>query len=96
MDCTRCDGDTRVIDTRPSMGTERRRRECKVCGHRFTTMEVVVSEPDKRAHQMSGKLQQQLGAVDNTLKRVVSRMRALEEELVAASNEHEQNGGLLG
>jgi transcriptional repressor NrdR len=37
-----CDaGDTRVVDSRPSDGGAaiRRRRECGVCGHRFTTYE---------------------------------------------------------
>ena len=33
--------DTRVIDSRPSEGKKRRRRECPKCGRRFTTYEVV-------------------------------------------------------
>ena len=33
--------DTKVIDSRPSEGKKRRRRECTSCGKRFTTYEVV-------------------------------------------------------
>lgn len=33
--------DTKVIDSRPSEGKKRRRRECTQCGKRFTTYEVV-------------------------------------------------------
>lgn len=33
--------DTKVIDSRPSEGKKRRRRECTQCGKRFTTYEIV-------------------------------------------------------
>ena len=33
--------DTKVIDSRPSEGKKRRRRECSQCGKRFTTYEIV-------------------------------------------------------
>ena len=35
--CPKCDGDTHVIDTRKT----RRRRECKSCGFRFFTEELI-------------------------------------------------------
>ena len=42
MRCPFCSHeDTRVIDSRPSEGKKRRRRECTSCGKRFTTYEVV-------------------------------------------------------
>jgi transcriptional repressor NrdR len=42
MRCPFCSyEDTRVIDSRPSEGKKRRRRECPSCGRRFTTYEVV-------------------------------------------------------
>ena len=42
MKCPFCSNeDTRVIDSRPSEGKKRRRRECPKCGRRFTTYEVV-------------------------------------------------------
>ena len=42
MRCPFCSHeDTRVIDSIPSEGKKRRRRECPKCGRRFTTYEVV-------------------------------------------------------
>jgi transcriptional regulator NrdR family protein len=40
MKCPECGAETAVIDSRPALGTVRRRRECTACGHRFTTREV--------------------------------------------------------
>lgn len=46
MRCTQCGGRTLVVDSRLPRGSSRvrRRRRCRVCGHRMTTYEVVVSE----------------------------------------------------
>lgn len=42
MKCPFCNyEDTKVIDSRPSEGKKRRRRECSNCGKRFTTYEVI-------------------------------------------------------
>ncbi len=42
MRCPFCNyEDTKVIDSRPSEGKKRRRRECSNCGKRFTTYETV-------------------------------------------------------
>lgn len=44
MKCPHCgDGDSRVIDTRTTGDGIRRRRECNVCGKRFTTYEQVAA-----------------------------------------------------
>lgn len=48
MRCPECDAtDNRVVDTRASRGGRavRRRRECTVCGARFTTYEYVEERP---------------------------------------------------
>lgn len=48
MRCPECDApDNRVVDTRTSRGGRavRRRRECNVCGSRFTTYEYVEERP---------------------------------------------------
>lgn len=48
MRCPECDAtDNRVVDTRTSRGGRavRRRRECAVCGTRFTTYEYVEERP---------------------------------------------------
>ncbi|MBQ8884081.1 MAG: transcriptional repressor NrdR [Oscillospiraceae bacterium] len=42
MRCPYCNyEDTKVVDSRPSEEKKRRRRECVMCGKRFTTYEVV-------------------------------------------------------
>lgn len=41
MKCPFCGTKTQIIDSRPSEGKKRRRRECPQCGKRFTTYEVV-------------------------------------------------------
>lgn len=38
MKCPSCSGVTRVLETRD----DRRRRACEECGHRFSTVEVLV------------------------------------------------------
>ncbi|MFQ5537037.1 MAG: transcriptional regulator NrdR [Gemmatimonadota bacterium] len=48
MRCPQCDAtENRVVDTRTSRGGRavRRRRECTVCGTRFTTYEYVEERP---------------------------------------------------
>ena len=48
MRCPECDAtENRVVDTRASRGGRavRRRRECAVCGARFTTYEYVEERP---------------------------------------------------
>lgn len=48
MRCPECDAtENRVVDTRASRGGRavRRRRECSVCGARFTTYEYVEERP---------------------------------------------------
>jgi transcriptional regulator NrdR family protein len=44
--CPLCGGKTRVIETRATLTSARRRRRCmtKGCGGKVTTVEVIVSE----------------------------------------------------
>lgn len=46
--CPRCEcPHLCVLEKRGSVGNRaRRRRECRNCGHRFTTFEAVADEPD--------------------------------------------------
>jgi len=58
MLCPSCNAtDTRVIDSRPAENgiSIRRRRECDVCGHRFTTYERL--EPQLMVRKRSGRLE---------------------------------------
>jgi len=43
MKCPKCEGETAVIDSRLRMRSNeiRRRRRCKECGHRFSTLETL-------------------------------------------------------
>lgn len=43
MNCPKCRSETRVVDSRMNEDSIRRRRECRECGHRFSTMEVDVN-----------------------------------------------------
>ena len=46
MKCPFCNAaDTKVIDSRPAESSIRRRRQCEVCGKRFTTYEKVETIP---------------------------------------------------
>ena len=60
MRCAYCkQGDTRVVDSRDSEGQDamRRRRECMVCGQRFTTYEKV-EEPAIRVAKRDGTVEE--------------------------------------
>jgi transcriptional regulator NrdR family protein len=39
--CLKCDSETAVVNSRDTVGGRRRRRVCKLCGYRFTTVEVA-------------------------------------------------------
>jgi transcriptional regulator NrdR family protein len=41
MLCPKCGGKTATVNSRDIVGGRRRRRECKTCGYRFTTIEVA-------------------------------------------------------
>lgn len=42
MLCSMCDAETKVIDSRSEVDCVKRRRECKECSFRFSTIEVDV------------------------------------------------------
>lgn len=44
MNCPKCNSvRLRVLDSRPTIGNEvRRRRKCELCGYRFTTYELTA------------------------------------------------------
>lgn len=47
MHCPNCGGETKVLDTRMNESTNavKRRRECIICGKRFTTYERIENAP---------------------------------------------------
>jgi transcriptional repressor NrdR len=56
MECPRCEGPTRVLESRRADGGAalRRRRECSSCAHRFTTFERR-ERPPLRVRKRDGK-----------------------------------------
>ena len=42
MTCPVCGGATKVVDSRPEVDNVHRRRKCKECGYRFSTVEIEV------------------------------------------------------
>ncbi len=45
IECRRCGGQVfKVIDKRTKNGITRRRKECKECGERLSTVELLVDE----------------------------------------------------
>ena len=44
MNCIKCNGSTSVVDSRPQeTSAVKRRRKCCKCGHRFSTIEQVLT-----------------------------------------------------
>lgn len=74
MRCPFCNHeDTRVIDSRPSEGKKRRRRECPKCGKRFTTYEVI-EKPQLMVYKKDGSFepfdrQKLIAGIQNAIKK---------------------------
>jgi transcriptional regulator NrdR family protein len=69
--CLKCDSETSVVDSRDIVGGRRRRRECKLCGYRFTTVEVasalLASSEASRIKRWRESLNATLGELDAIL-----------------------------
>jgi|TARA_B100001094_G_scaffold92971_2_gene88844 transcriptional regulator NrdR family protein len=44
MKCEKCQAETQVFDSRPKDNTIKRRRRCVKCKHRFTTVEMYLTQ----------------------------------------------------
>ena len=49
MKCEKCQAETQVYDSRPKDNTIRRRRRCVKCKHRFTTVEMYLTQVNQVA-----------------------------------------------
>lgn len=47
IQCPRCNGESKVIDSRDGESARRRRRECLRCKNRYSTYEIQAEEYDK-------------------------------------------------
>ena len=48
MECPKCGRESRVLDSRPEPNQVRRRRKCRSCDERFTTVERLAVAPKQR------------------------------------------------
>lgn len=44
VQCPKCNGESKVIDSRDEESARRRRRQCDKCKHRYTTYEIHADE----------------------------------------------------
>lgn len=65
MRCEVCRADSMVIDSRKLRNSVRRRRQCTLCGYRFTTQETVI---DGEARIKSVELQKRIDRAMNELR----------------------------
>lgn len=49
MECIKCEGKTKVIDSRAYAGTRYRKRKCRACGCTFWTQEELADINNVRA-----------------------------------------------
>lgn len=47
VQCPRCNGESKVIDSRDGESARRRRRECLRCKNRYSTYEIHAAEYDR-------------------------------------------------
>jgi len=82
MQCTQCKkGDTRVIDSRDDQKTVRRRRECLLCGFRFTTyerLEIPQIKVEKRDGRVESYDRQK---IEEGIRRALEKRPVHEEEV---------------
>ncbi len=91
MKCIYCEGgDTKVVDTRESSESVRRRRECKSCGRRFTTyetaedLEITVTKRSGESEQFNAEKIR--GGVERAAKKTSLSDDQIEEVVEAVKN----------
>lgn len=77
MICPNCGAKTGVISTRRSRRAIRRRRECKVCGHRFTTYEVQAVYLSDLLKTLDGEVVDQLWGIGRGIGVTAQRLSEL-------------------
>ena len=60
MNCTKCGGKTKVVDSRAVPNGMRRRHECLSCGYRFNTIETTMDVYDELLH-ISEDIKKEIG-----------------------------------
>jgi len=78
MQCVKCGSDTHVLQTRGV----RRRRECLVCGERFTTIETVFAgslSGDSEPAERKPKVEKAPPSISRSKEKQVARKKARDE-----------------
>lgn len=75
--CPKCHGPSRVTNTRDALDTIYRRRECKACGERWSTHEVMLTPATAAAHSRGFRTDPATSAAEKKLaaiKRIVGEV----------------------
>lgn len=84
MKCSKCNGPSKVIDSRPNPKGYRKRRECLKCMARFTTQEIPLEEVSKmQSKNMKEELRFLIrGELEMMLDRVMGRLSRDEKDSI--------------
>ena len=64
MKCEKCQAETQVYDSRPKDNTIKRRRRCVKCKHRFTTVEMYLTQVNQLSKAEERTISRQLEIYD--------------------------------
>jgi hypothetical protein len=93
MKCPKCGADdTRTKDSRPTADGTRRRRQCKACGHLFTTYEYIKKDhaPPITPAAVEGATAELAAVVAAAKQQVQSQMRSLRKSQRVTLRLHQQ------
>lgn len=77
VQCPKCNGESKVIDSRDEESARRRRRQCNGCGNRYTTYEIHADEYN-RIRQLKVSVAE-IEPVINTLRYIARRFGDTDE-----------------
>lgn len=89
MKCIRCNGDTKVIDTRPTLDrlTLNRRRECLVCQTRYNSIEITLKEYNLMRANSDPRTRQRFDRLVADILDISNQLRELEESISEDAHE---------
>ena len=74
MICPYCGGFTKVLDSRETDDSVRRRRECRECGLRFSTTEIDLQLYDKRMEESRSIIQKEIREEMENIKKNIDKI----------------------
>ncbi|MBY0560145.1 hypothetical protein [Hyphomicrobium sp.] len=82
MLCPKCGADTEVRDSRPYKNYVRRRRHCKSCKHRHSTIELASDLSFGKIQTLLKETKAALNNQNASIDKAARRIRHVESELV--------------